>query len=253
MAYKLNKAGLDLIKKWEGYHTRLPNGDCKAYLDKLVKPAYRSPGYAGLWTIGYGCTAGVYEGLVWTEKQAEAALKKEIATHEAAINRLLSERGISVDDNQFAALVSLSYNVGSGSVASSSILKHLKAGNEQAAADAFLLYKKAGGRVVKGLLNRRNDERTLFLKHTPKQVVESSRKLTLLQRIRNFLSFSGVAGIFSWNFWTDAKSFISDNSGLILLGVVAVAFIAFKLVEWYSIDDYEKGRYTPSGVANDVE
>lgn len=252
MAFKINSEGLALIKKWEGYKTKLPNGSCKAYLDTLVKPSYRSPGYKGLWTIGYGCTKGVYEGLVWTEKQAEAALLKEIAYHEKAVNDLIKDIP-NIDSNQFSALVSLSYNVGPASLASSSILRNLRNGKESEAAQGFLAYRKAGGKVYQGLINRRKDEAALFMKRTPSQVVEASKKLTTLQRLRNFFSFSGVAGVFSWSFWTEAKNFIDSHSGIILLGVVAVAFLAFKYVEWKTVEDYNEGRYTPSGAVNDNE
>jgi lysozyme len=160
---KISAAGLDLIKSFEGYHDRLPDGSCRAYLDKLAKPH--------VWTIGWGCTEGITAGMVWTKEQAEAALLKEIAEHEAHVERLVT---VDLNQNQFDALVSFCYNVGPGRPASSgrkaikglstsTLLKKLNKGDGRGAAGEFKLWNKAGGKVWPGLVDRRAREATLFL------------------------------------------------------------------------------------------
>lgn len=146
----LSEDGFRLIRSFEGYHKRLEDGRCIAY---------RCP--AGVWTIGYGCTEGVKEGMIWTAEQAENGLRREIAKHEAAVNRLVT---VEINQNQFDALVSLSYNIGSGALSKSSVLKKTNAGNFTAAAQAFAAWNKGGGKVLPGLVSRRAREAALFMK-----------------------------------------------------------------------------------------
>lgn len=150
---KISTAGLDLIKDFEGYLKKLPDGSCTAY---------RCP--AGVWTIGWGCTEGVKPGMVWSRDEAERALLGEIAKHEAAVVRLIQ---IPVSQNQFDALVSFSYNCGSGALAKSTILRRLNAGDTAGAAAAFGMWTKGGGRVLPGLVKRRQREAALFLTDAP--------------------------------------------------------------------------------------
>ena len=82
---KLSSAGLDLIKEFEGYLRRLPDGSCEAY---------RCP--AGVWTIGWGCTKGVAPHLVWTREQAEAALRREIEEFETAVAKVDKSKPVNV-------------------------------------------------------------------------------------------------------------------------------------------------------------
>lgn len=251
----INKEGLELIKKWEGYHKKLPNGDCKAYLDTLVKPAYRSPGYKGLWTIGYGCTEGVYEGLVWTEAQAEEALMTEIAKHAKAVDDLIKMIP-DVDENQRAALISFSYNLGPNTLARSTLLRKFRNGDERGAAKEFLKYKYAGGKVYRGLERRRRDEAKLFLKHTPKQVKDGSSKVQTLNAGESAIGILGFGGILSWNTLHEVRQFASDNTGLVVLGVGVTAFAIYKLVKYFvvkkTIADYNEGRYAPSKIVDEV-
>lgn len=250
---RIANAGLQLIKISEGYHTKLPNGDCKAYLDKLVKPAYRSPGYNGLWTIGYGCTVGVTKGMVWTEKQATAALMREIAKHETALNAKIKQMGIKLDQNQFDALISASYNLGIASKLITSVLLLLQSGDEAGAARVFPKYNKAGGIVRKGLVTRRAREAALFLKHTPETLTEASRKLTWMQRIRMFIASLGLGTYLTWDTFAQVKTFATDNAGLLLLGAGAAVWLLTKFVTYTTTQDYERGAYTPSGDAEDGE
>jgi len=145
----ISASGLDLIKSFEGYHRALQDGRCIAY---------RCP--AGVWTLGWGATDGVKEGMIWTRDEAEAALRRELAKFEAGVIRLTT---VPLNQNQFDALVSFTYNVGLGAFEKSTLRRKLNAGDLRGAASAFKLWNKGGGRVLPGLVNRRAREATLFL------------------------------------------------------------------------------------------
>ena len=144
----ISAKGMALIKEFEGYHTRLPNGDCVAYLCP-----------AKVLTIGFGCTEGVKHGMIWTKAQAEAALRKELAKHEAAVARLVT---VDINQNQRDALISFSYNVGSGALSKSTLLKKLNKGDYAGAQAEFLKWNKAAGKQLRGLSIRRAKEAALF-------------------------------------------------------------------------------------------
>ena len=146
---KLSSEGLDLICQFEGYHTALPDGRCIAY---------RCP--ANVITIGWGCTEGVKEGMIWTREEAQVALRRELAKFEAGVVRLVT---VELNQNQFDSLVSFTYNVGLGAFERSTVRKRLNAGDYRGAASAFKLWNKGGGRILRGLVNRRAREATLFL------------------------------------------------------------------------------------------
>jgi lysozyme len=145
---KISQAGLDLIKNFEGYHRKLPDGSCTAYLCP-----------AGVPTLGWGATKGVKMGMVWSRAQAQQALENEIATFEAAVNRLVT---VDINQNERDALISFAYNCGEGALARSSILKRLNAGDREGAARGFALWNRGGGRVLPGLVRRRAEEAALF-------------------------------------------------------------------------------------------
>lgn len=147
---RISDEGLRLIKSFEGYHTRQQDGSCVAYLCP-----------AGVATIGWGCTEGVTLGMRWTEAEATEGLRREIAKHEAAVNRLVT---VDINQNERDALISFSYNCGIGALSTSTILRRLNRGDRAGAAAAFALWNKGGGRVLKGLVARRSREAALFLK-----------------------------------------------------------------------------------------
>jgi len=141
---KLNKEGLDLIKSFEG----------------LKKESYKD--IVGVWTIGYGTTGtDIGPNLVWTIEQCEARLLKDLEYFEKEIEKCIIT---PVTDNQFSAIVSLSYNVGINAVKKSTLLRLLNSKDYAGAADQFLRWNKAGGKEVAGLTRRRSAERELFLK-----------------------------------------------------------------------------------------
>lgn len=147
---QLSDEGLRLIKSFEGYHRKLKDGSCTAY---------RCP--AGVLTIGWGCTEGVREGMVWTEAEAEAALRREIAKFEAGVARLAT---VELNQNQFDALVSFSYNVGLGALGKSTLLKRVNAGQHDKVPAELAKWKRGGGKVLPGLVARRTREAALYMK-----------------------------------------------------------------------------------------
>jgi lysozyme len=141
-----------IIKQFEGFRA-------SPYLDSIGKP-----------TIGYGTiqypngTAVTMKDAAVTEDQAEVYLKYEMGLKSAAIAPLLAQLATL---HQAAAMLSLAYNIGTGAFQGSTVLRKFNAGDIAAAADAFLMWDKGtvnGQKVViPGLLNRRTQERTLFL------------------------------------------------------------------------------------------
>ena len=139
---RTNKAGLDLIKSFEGLRLK----------------AYKDP--VGVWTIGYGHTKTATPGTVISEPEAEALLRNDLAEAQGAVERLVKQ---PLTDNEYAALVSFVFNLGSGNLSRSTLLRRLNVGDRKGAADQFLVWNKAGGKVLAGLTRRRQAERTLFM------------------------------------------------------------------------------------------
>lgn len=151
---KLSSEGLRLVKSFEGYHTKLPDGGCKAY---------RCP--AGVWTCGFGCTEGVTANTQWTEAEATERLATEIAKFEAAVLRHVT---VPLNQNQFDALVSFAYNCGEGALKKSTLLKFVNKEQWEKAAKQFPRWNRGGGRVLPGLVARRAREAALFMKPVEK-------------------------------------------------------------------------------------
>lgn len=122
---------------------------------KLV--AYQDSG--GIWTIGYGHTEGVTQGMTCTQAQAEAWLLADI---QWAVSILRGAVTVALTQNEFNALVDFAFNVGSCNFQSSTLLKDLNAGLYGLAALQFERWDQAGGQVVAGLLRRRVAEESEF-------------------------------------------------------------------------------------------
>lgn len=139
MAMKTSSKGVSLIKQFEGCRLK----------------AYKCP--AGVWTIGYGHTAGVKQGDVITQQTADDYLRNDLTTYENAV--LKYDNIYHFNQNQFDALVSFTYNCGAGN------LKSLTQSGKRTIAqigEKLLLYNKAGGVVLRGLQRRRAAEKELF-------------------------------------------------------------------------------------------
>ena len=145
---KTSQSGISLIKGFEGKRLN-------AYYDGV-----------GVWTIGFGTIkypngVRVKKGDTCTEAQAESYLKNDLVKFENAINRLVK---VPLNQNQFDALSSFTYNLGETNLSSSTLLKKLNAKDYAGTADQFPRWNKAGGKVMNGLTRRREAERILFLK-----------------------------------------------------------------------------------------
>lgn len=144
----INQATFDLVEEFEGLRL-------KAYKDAV-----------GVWTIGYGTTAAAglgiepKAGMSITEAEAESLLAEGLERFAASIRPKITA---PINDNEFGAFLSLSYNIGPGAFAKSSALRKFNAGDKAGAADAILLWNKAGGKVLAGLKRRREAERELFI------------------------------------------------------------------------------------------
>ena len=138
---------LALIKKWEG--CRL-----EAYQDSV-----------GVWTIGYGITTNaglgvIKKGMKITQAQADDMLLAALAKYEKTVQDAIKRNPTQA---QYDAMVSLCYNIGQSGFAKSSVVKRFNSGDITGAAEAFMMWVKAGGTTLQGLVNRRHDERRHFL------------------------------------------------------------------------------------------
>ena len=145
---KISEKGLSMIERFEGCLLKASN--------KLD----------GVWTIGYGQTGSYYgkrvrRGMTTTKALAHAWLRDHsIKTYEDAVTQAVK---VPLNQNQFDALVSFTYNVGVGALKQSTALRKLNAGDYAGAADALTMWTKCNGKVLAGLVRRRKEERALFL------------------------------------------------------------------------------------------
>ena len=143
----VSNKGVDLICEFEG--KRLV-----AYDDGV-----------GVWTIGFGTIkypdgVRVKKGDTCTLDQAKEYMRHDLIEFEHTVN---SSVKVPLNQNQFDALVSLSYNIGSSAFKSSTLVKKLNTGDYQGAADQFNVWVNAGGKRMQGLVSRRDREKLLFL------------------------------------------------------------------------------------------
>lgn len=140
---QMSQAGIDaMLKQFEG---------CKL-------TAYKCP--AGIWTIGYGHTSSagapiVEPGMTITQAQAEIILKADLVRYEQPVAALLKQ---PVAQNQFDVLVDFAYNAGIGALKSSTLLKKVNAGDFDAVPGELMKWTKGGGKVLPGLVRRRQAE-----------------------------------------------------------------------------------------------
>ena len=138
---QLSKTGIELLKHFEGC-------ELKAYQDSV-----------GVWTIGYGHTKGIYEGLEITQGEAEKMLVDELPEYEGYI----SDKVVPMlQQHEFDALVCWVYNLGPTNLSSSTMLKKLNAGEFKEVPFQMKRWDKAGGQPLLGLTRRRNAEALLF-------------------------------------------------------------------------------------------
>lgn len=132
-----------LIKQWE----------------QLRLVAYK-PTPADRWTIGWGHTEDVFQGMTITKAQAEQFFEMDVQWAEDAVNTLVK---VPLTQHQFDALVSFTFNIGAGAFKKSTLLRKLNAKDYKGAAHEMLRWNKQDGKVLQGLVNRRSDEMSYFM------------------------------------------------------------------------------------------
>ena len=137
----ISQEGLSLIKKFEG---------CELEAYKCA---------AGVWTIGYGSTKGVKEGDTITQEEADNLLLHEMDEYESYINDMVKS---DLKQNEFDSLVSWVFNLGPSNLSSSTLLQKLNNKNWDEVPAQIKRWNKAGGKVLQGLIRRREAEALLF-------------------------------------------------------------------------------------------
>lgn len=158
----INQAGVDLLKEFEGF----------------MGTAYQD--IVGVWTIGYGFTKDVKEGDKMTKAQGEKRLKLELREYTDAVIKSCT---VDPNENQLAAMVVFAFNVGIGGFKKSTVLKRHNEGKFDAAARAFSLWNKAGGKEVAGLTRRRAAESALYLKPVAAEIVGGDVVTNMPQKV----------------------------------------------------------------------
>jgi len=212
---KPNQATIDLIKKFEG--CRL-----ETYRDKVGVP-----------TIGYGLTDGALPGVPvrmgMTISQAQAELYLSMALEQFG-NRILPMMTRKPTPSQYGAMLSLAYNIGTGAFSRSTCLKRFNAGDTEGAAEALTWFNKAGGKVERGLVRRREAEHDLFLRQTcleltateqPDPEKKASGSTTMMAATGTALS--GAGGV---------ATAIGSLDGTAQIAVVVLAFIGLAGIAW---------------------
>lgn len=144
----VSKAGIALIKHHEGVRSR----------------PYRCP--ANLWTVGVGHLIGDGKLLpdsynrIFTAKEIDALLIRDLNRFERGVSKMLPN--VPLRQCEFDCLVSFAFNLGLGTFQRSTLRQALLRGDKKAAMESLIKYCRAGGKILKGLQNRRLDERALF-------------------------------------------------------------------------------------------
>ena len=137
----ISREGIALIKKFEGCELQ----------------AYKCP--AGVWTIGYGHTKDVKEGDRINKDEANHLLEEEMIEYESYVNDMVD---VELNQNQFDSLCSFCYNLGPHNLKSSTLLNVLNDKKYHEVPAQIKRWNKAGGKVLDGLVKRREAEALLF-------------------------------------------------------------------------------------------
>lgn len=227
---KTNQAGLNIIKEFEGLRLK----------------SYKCP--ANVWTLGYGHTsmAGppeVRPGMTITKAEAEEILRRDLRQYERGV---LDAIKVELNPNQFAACVSLCYNIGIGAFKKSSVARFCNKKRWKDASDAFMLWNKAGGKVLPGLTRRRAAEVSLFnrgftsSKEEVRPVVDEPKGKPMTLSTTNMAAgASAAAGITA-----AAKETIDNTSGMLTSPLVTGLLIAVIVIGagWIIWERHKKAR-----------
>ena len=195
---KTSDVGIELIKKYEG----------------CILKSYKCP--SGVWTIGYGHTNGVKSGMQITKAQALDYLKQDLSTFEKAVTNYVK---VPLNQNQFDALVSFSFNCGTGALKTSTLLQKLNSSDYNGAANEFLKWNKSNGKVLNGLVKRRKEEKELFLKtnYLSNKTYKGVSFVDALKQIKVDASFSNRKRIAKNNGISNYSGTYSQNLKLLTL------------------------------------
>ena len=195
---KTSNVGIELIKKYEG----------------CVLKAYKCP--SGVWTIGYGHTNGVKSGMKITKTQAVNYLKQDLSIYEKAVTDYVK---VPLNQNQFDALVSFSFNCGVGALKTSTLLQKLNSSDYNGAANEFPRWNKSNGKVLNGLVRRRQEEKELFLKtnYLSNKTYKGISLVDALKQIKVDASFSNRKRIAKNNGISNYSGSYSQNLKLLNL------------------------------------
>jgi lysozyme len=145
---KTNEAGLAIIKHFEGFSPA-------PYLDPIGIPTI---GYGSIWGLDLARVTMTHPDI--SEGDGEILLARMLQHTERAVRRLIR---VPLSEGQFSALVSFTYNLGSGNLQASTLRQKANRGDLIGAADEFPKWRLAGGRILRGLVRRRAEERELWL------------------------------------------------------------------------------------------
>lgn len=165
----ISEKGIKLIKNFESCRLR----------------AYKPVNTEKYYTIGWG-HYGVPAGTVWTQKQADDQLTKDLIKYENYVNSM----HLDLNQNQFDSLCSFVYNCGLGSLQTLCRNRSIKQIGE-----ALLLYNKAGGKVLEGLTRRRKAERELFFTPVKDNVASAGTKLPYKVKTKCDLNIRTGSGV----------------------------------------------------------
>ena len=165
---KTSEVGIHLMHKFEGYRNKPYKCSAKIwtvgwghaiYADQLRLPNVRTQTYTGMIRDEYPLRPE--DNRVWSKEELVALFKADLVGFERSVLRLIP--GVSGHQNRFDALVCLAYNIGAGNLQRSTIRMKANRGDWEGAAEAFMAWTKGGGKVLPGLVRRRQAEIALFL------------------------------------------------------------------------------------------
>lgn len=191
----------------------------------LKLKAYRCS--AGVWTIGYGHTRTAFPGMIIDRDEAEALLRDDLSDAERAVSRLIT---VPLNDNQFAVLVSFTFNLGFGNLEKSTLRRKLNAGEYEAVPTELMKWVNAGGKRLQGLVNRRAAEAGLWVKGAhvdSRDVVPIPPEKPLTQSKEIAAGAVGLAGVAA-EVAAEAgplQALVPENIGLYILLFVALMVI----------------------------
>lgn len=188
---RINQKGVDLIKSFEG---------CRL-------TAYLCP--SKVWTIGYGHTSGVKKGMTITQEEADLFLMRDLDKYE----KYVTATKLDLNENQFSALVSFTFNCGNGN-----LKKLIKNRTLPQIADALLLYNKSNGVTLNGLARRRKAERDLFLT----EVEEITTEEIKMPKNVNYYSYAKEKNVFLSKNFKAKEMRCKDNSDVIFVAPALV-------------------------------